>query len=136
MRLWLRILVTLVLAPLVWQIGVIYLGTNMGGSPDALATASLTSLPKVYLVYTLPALAVVALLLLPADRLLARIGADLLVVAVAPLLALAVPVVLRLVTGDPRLDVAALDALAFLYGLVFGLTVREPARAVIQDRPA
>ncbi len=128
MRLWHRILITLVLAPLLWQLGAIYLGANTSGAEGALA-ASMTNLPIAYLVYTLPALAIVALLLIPADRLLALIGADLLIVAVAPLLALAVPVVLRLFVDSPRLDAAGLDGLAVLYGLVFGLTVREPARA-------
>ena len=126
MNWWLRILVTLVLAPILSQLASIYLGSTQGGAPEALLTAALVALPKVYLVYTLPALALVALFLLPADRLLARVGADLLIVGVAPLLAMLVPLLLSLVSSDPRLDAAGLVYLAFAYGLVFGLTIREP----------
>ncbi len=126
MRWWWRIVVTLVLAPIVWLLAAIYLGTTTGGTADALAKASLASLPKLYLIYNLPALAVIALVLLPVDRLLTSIGADLLIVAVAPILAYLVPVVLSLVIHDPRLDATAIHGLAFTYGLVFGLTIREP----------
>ena len=119
MRWWLRILVTLVLAPILWQLAAVYVGSAQGGALDALITAATTTLPKTYLIYTLPALAVIVIVLLPADRLLALVGADLLVVVVAPL-------VLSGAIHDPRLDAAGLRGLAFAYGLVFGLTVREP----------
>ena len=136
MRLWLRVVVTLVLAPLIWQAVEIYLGANQGGDPSDLAASSLRMLGTTYLIYSLPALAIIVVLLVPIDRLLALIGADLLVVAVAPLVAGLVPLVLAHV--DPRLDAAGIGALAVLYGLVFGLTVREPRRAPapLKDRPA
>ena len=127
MRWWLRILVSLILAPILWQLAGIYLGTTQGGTPDAMVAAAYRTLPKLYLVYTLPAVALLLLLLL-ADRLLALAGLDLLIVAVAPLLAVLVLLVASRFIADPRLD--ALYYLAFAYGLVFGLTVREPPRAV------
>ena len=123
MRWWWRTVVTLALAPIVWQLASIYLGSTTGRGIDQLATSSLASLPMIYLNYTLPAVALVMVVLLPADRLLSLIGADLMIVVVAPILACGVLVALsRFVTG-PRLD--ALYSLAFAYGLVFGLTVRE-----------
>ena len=137
MRLWLRVLVALVLAPLLWQVGAIYLGANQGGDPADLATKALHLLPEIYLTYTLPALAILALLLVPLDRLLALIGGDLLIVAVAPLVAALVPALLSRVVHNPRLDAAGIGWLAVVYGLVFGLTVREPRRAAsLKDQPA
>lgn len=137
MRLWLRVLVSLVLAPLLWQAGAIYLGANQGGDATDLATKALHLLPGLYLTYTLPALAILALLLVPIDRLLALIGADLLIVAVAPLVAALVPMLLALVVHNPRLDAAGIGWLAVVYGLVFGLTVREPRGIVsVKDQPA
>ena len=129
MRLWLRVLVTLVLAPLLWQAAAVYLGANQGGDPAVMATKSLHLLPSLYLTYTLPALAVVALVLVPVDRLLALIGADLLVVAVAPVVAALVPALLSHIVHNSRLDAAGIGTLALMYGLVFGLTVREPRRS-------
>ena len=131
MRWWLRVLVPLILAPLVWQMAGVYLGTTQGGTPDAMLAAATKTLPKIYLVYTLPALALL-LLLLMADRLLALLGLDLLIVAVAPLVAVLVLLVASRFVADPRLD--ALYYLAFAYGLVFGLTVREPPRAMTASR--
>ncbi len=138
MRLWLRVVVTLVLAPLIWQAAAIYLGANQGGDPGDLATKSLLLLPSLYLTYTLPALAIVALLLVPLDRLLALVGADLLVVGAAPIVAMLVPTLLGFVIHDPRLHAAGIATLAFVYGLVFGLTVREPRATPtpFKDRPA
>ena len=101
MRWWLRILVTLVLAPILWQLATSYLGSTQGGSPDALAQAALASLPKIYLIYTLPALAVVVLCLV-ADRILARLGLDLLIVAVAPAVAQLGPDQFRHICGPDR----------------------------------
>lgn len=138
MRLWLRIVVTLVLAPLLWQAAAVYLGANQGGDAADLAMKALHLLPSLYLTYTLPALALVVVLLVPLDRLLALVGADLLIVAVAPLVAALVPTLLALVVHNPRLDAAGIGWLAFVYGLVFGLTVREPLRtaAPMKDRSA
>ena len=138
MRLWLRIVVTLVLAPLLWQAAAVYLGANQGGDAADLATKALRLLPSLYLTYTLPALALVVVLLVPLDRLLALVGADLLIVAVAPLVAALVPTLLALVVHNPRLDAAEIGWLAFVYGLVFGLTLREPLRtaAPMKDRSA
>ena len=141
MRLWLRVVVTLVLSPLLWQAGAIHLGAAQGGDPKLMAETSMRPLPRLYLTYTLPALAVVVLLLVPIDSLLALFGADLLIVAVAPLVAAMVPPLLSIVVHAPRLDVAGIGTLACVYGLVFGLTIREPRRrtassAPLKERPA
>ena len=127
-RWWVRVIVTLVLAPIVWRLAAVYLEAAQGGSPEDLLAASAAILPKLYLAYTLPALALIVAALIPAGLLLAPIGADLLIVGVAPLLAVLAPGVLSHVLHDPRLDAAGIECLALAYGLVFGLTVREPRR--------
>jgi len=132
-RWWLRIVVTLCLAPLLWQLTRLYIASAQGGLP-ALPEVLLGTL-RIYLLYTLPALAMIAVLLLPADRLLAHLGANLLIVIVAPVLAGLVPVLLSTVIDSPRLHVAGLEALALIYGLVFGLTVRERRRGIDAAAP-
>ena len=84
-------------------------------------------LGRIYVAYTLPALAIVVVLLIPVDLILRRIGLDILIVGIAPLLACLVPVVLAgFGIGQDSVGVLGL---AFAYGLVWGLTIREPAHA-------
>ena len=124
MRWWLRLIVTLVLAPILWRIVAGYIEANGGGNPSNIVSASTLILGKIYIAYTLPALAVIVVLLIPADFILHRLDLDILIVGVAPLLACAVPLVLaRFGIGQGN---AGLLGLAFAYGLTWGLTVREP----------
>ena len=125
MRWWVRLIITLALAPILWQIVEGYLQANAGGNPADLLRGSAALLGKIYIAYTLPALAIVVALLMPADLVLRRLGLAILIVGVAPLLACLVPVVLgRFGVGQ---DNAGIIGLAFAYGLVWGLTIREPA---------
>lgn len=126
MRWWLRLVLTLVLAPVVWRLAALYLETAQGGDAMDLSVQSGDILLRVYLTYTLPAAALIVLLLTPAEFVLRRLGADLLIVGVAPALAWLVPIVLSHFIRDPRLDAEAVKGLAFIYGLVWGLTIREP----------
>ena len=127
MRWWLRLILTLVLAPILWRIVAGYIEANAGGNPSNIVSASTLILGKIYIAYTLPALAVIVVLLIPADFVLHRLDLDILIVGVAPLLACAVPLVLaRFGIGQGN---AGLLGLAFTYGLTWGLTVREPHAA-------
>jgi hypothetical protein len=124
MRWWLRIILTLVLAPILWRLVAGYIAVNAGGSAMDIARGSAVVLGEIYVAYTLPALAIIILLLVPADIVLRRIGVAILIVGVAPLLACLVPLVLaRYGIGQ---DNGGMLGLAFAYGLVWGLTIREP----------
>ncbi len=139
MKWWVRLIVTLVLAPLLWRVVGVYVETQQGGVLPDLAAQSGVVLGKIYLAYTLPAAALVAALLLPADLLLRRLGLDLLIVGVAPLLACAAPLVVeRLVGGASAAQGTGLLGLAFAYGATWALTIREPARGkgVVRPRPS
>lgn len=127
MRWWLRLIITLVLAPILWRIVEAYLQADAGGDPVDLLRGSAAMLGRIYVAYTLPALAIVVVLLIPVDLILRRIGLDILIVGIAPLLACLVPVVLAgFGIGQDSVGVLGL---AFAYGLVWGLTIREPAHA-------
>ncbi len=127
MRWWIRLIITLVLAPILWRLVEGYLQANAGGDLSDLLRGSVTMLGKIYIAYTLPALAVIVVLLIPADLVLRRLGLAILIVGLAPLLACLVPIVLARF-GIGREGVG-LVGLAFVYGLVWGLTIREPAAA-------
>ena len=124
---WIRLIVTLVLAPLLWRLVTAYVASVQGSDPMDLVKSSGPILLGIYIGYTLPAAAMVAAVLTPVGYGLRRIGADLLIVGVAPLLACLTLIVLALVVKDPRIEAATgLLGLAFAYGLVWGLTIREP----------
>ena len=171
MRLWLRVLTTLLLAPLLWgligvyadgQLGAVmttpFLGTLdvltllvhgqfaaipplLGSGWSVLVDASqhlpdvLAPLWPIYLGATLPVAAMTLLILLPAEVSLRRLGLDLLTVFVMPLVAYGVTYAVASFVPDPPAETLSNSlALAALYGLVFGLTIREPRR--LRGRPA
>ena len=125
---WVRLIVTLVLAPLLWRTDWIYIDSQQGGVFADLLRQSVPLLGKLYLAYTLPAAAVLLAIILPVDLLLRKLGLDLLVVGAAPLIACAVPFVLATVLpGAASTGATGLVGLAFAYGVTWGLTIREPA---------
>ena len=125
---WVRLLVTLVVAPLLWRAVGVYIGSQQGGVAADLLWQSAPLLGKLYLTYTLPAAAVLVAIMMPLDLLLRRFGLDLLVVGVAPLVACAVALLLaRALDGAAGGEVSGLVGLAFSYGVTWALTIREPA---------
>ena len=125
---WVRLIVTLVLAPLLWRIAGVYVESQQGGVPADLLVQSVPLLGKLYLTYTLPATAVLLAILLPLGRMFRKLGLDLLMVAVAPLVACAAPLLLGKVLPEVAgTGVSGLLGLAFAYGLTWALTIREPA---------
>ena len=134
---WARLILTLVLAPILWRAVGGYIETQQGADWAGVLTGSALVLGKVYLAYTIPAAVALLVLLLPADMLLRRLGLDLLIVVVAPLLACAAPIVLERVSGRaPTGQDAGLLGLAFAYGITWALTIREPARDKGVVRPS
>ena len=126
MRWWVRLIVTLILAPLLWRLGIAYIASEQGATWSDLAQQSGNVLASVYLTFTLPALVLCAILL-GADRILHRLGLDLLTIIVSPILAWVVAaVILDLVQGSGGQSHGGAILLAVVYGLVWGLTIREP----------
>ncbi len=125
---WVRLLLTLVLAPLLWRTVGVYVESQQEGTLTDLLAQSGPLLGKLYLTYTLPAAAVLLAILLPLDLLLRRFGLDLLMIGIAPLVACALPLLLEkslpAMVGD---ESSGLLGLAFAYGLTWALTIREPA---------
>ena len=129
MRWWLRVVLTLVLAPLLWRFADAYILNQQGTSWSDLAEQSIPLLGKVYVTFTLPALVLCGGLLALSDLILHRLGLDLLTVIVSPLLAGAVALAIFDLVHDARLEAAqGATVLAVTYGLVWGLTIREPRR--------
>ena len=127
---WVRLILTLALAPLLWRVVGVYVESQQGGVATDLLARSVPLLGKLYLTYTVPAAAVLLAILLPLDLLLRRLGLDLLVIGVAPLVACAVPLLLAKALPDAaRNGVSGLLGLAFAYGITWALTIREPATA-------
>ena len=125
---WVRLILTLVLAPLLWRTVGVYVESQQGGVATDLLAASVPLLGKLYLVDTLPAAAVLLAILLPLDLLLRRLGLDLLVIAVAPLVACSVAlVVMRALPDGTGPEGVGPVGLAFAYGATWALTIREPA---------
>ena len=124
MRVWHRLVLTLVLAPILWRLGAIYIATQ-GGEPAAdLWRASPALLGKVSLVATIPAL-VLLLILVATEWVLKRLGVDLFIAALAPMLAAAAAVGVTSLVHDPRVPEGSVG-LFVAYGLVWGLGIREP----------
>ena len=122
---WVRLIVTLVLAPLLWRAVGIYVESQQGGGVGELLQRSVALLGKVYLVDTLPAAGLLAIIL-PVDLLFRKLRLDLLVVGAAPLIACAVPFALARL-WPAGVEAPGLAGLAVTYGLTWGLTIREPA---------
>lgn len=130
MRWWHRLLVTLILAPLLWRLGVCYIASQQGSSWADLAQQSVGVLGEVYLVFTLPAL-VLCLVLLACDGLLHALRLDLMTVLVSPLVAFGIAEAVITLVPEAHVEAAAAQgalSLAVFYGLVWGLTIREPRR--------
>lgn len=126
---WVRLILTLVLAPLLWRAVGVYVDSQQGGAATDLLARSVPLLGKLYLTYTLPAAVVLLAILLPLDVLLRKLGLDLLVIGVAPLVACAVPLLLGKALPEMAGEVSGLLGLAFAYGVTWALTIREPAKA-------
>ena len=128
MRWWLRFLVTLVLGPPLWWFLSGYLATQQGSTFAQWLQATPKVLLEVTLVYTLPALLLCAILL-GLDRLLKLLSLDLFTVLVSPIVAYALA--WAAVNFIPEQHVRAAGSslpLFVCYGLIWGLTIREPLR--------
>ena len=136
---WARLILTLVLAPLLWRLVGFYVETQEGAAWGDVLAESGAVLGKVYLACTLPAATLLLVVLAPADLMLRRLGLDLLIVVIAPALACAVPILLeRLIGAASPAQGSGYLGLAFAYGATWALTVREPSRAkgVVRRRPS
>jgi len=127
MRWWLRVVLTLVLAPLLWRLGVAYLASQQGAPWGDLARQSPQVLASVYITFTLPALGLCAVLAVM-DLVLHKLGLDLFTVLLSPLVAGLVATAIVRFVRNPHVQEAGEVAtlLAIAYGLVWGLTIREP----------
>lgn len=128
MRWWLRFVLTLVFGPPVWWIITGYVATQQGSTLGQWWQDLPKVLPEVYLVYTLPAL-LLCVILLGIDRLLKLASLDLFTVLVSPIAAygLAWAAVHFIPEQHAMAAGASLPLFAF-YGLVWGLTIRDPGR--------
>ena len=127
MRWWLRVVLTLVLAPLIWRLCTGYIDSQTGTSWTDIAQQSLPLLGKVYATFTLPALVLCGGVLALVDIILQRLGLDLMTVVISPLLAFAVALGIVHFVQEPHVQAAeGATVLALVYGLVWGLTIREP----------
>ena len=128
MRLWLRFLVTLVLGPPVWWILTGYLATQQGSTLAQWFQAMPKVLAEVYLIYTLPALLLCAILL-GMDRLLKLLSLDLFTVLASPVVAYALAwAAIKFIPEQHVQAAGSLLPLFACYGLIWGLTIREPLR--------
>ena len=134
MRWWLRFVLTLVFGPPLWWIVTGYAATQQGATFEQWYQDMFKVLPEVYLLYTLPALLLCAILL-GLDRLLKLASLDLFTVLVSPVLAFGLAWAAVTFVPEPHVKAAgaALPLFAF-YGLVWGLTIREPRRRRDGDR--
>lgn len=129
MRWWLRLVVTLLLTPLLWRLVTAYLANQQGMSWNDLLQQSPTILGGLYLMFTLPALVLCGAVLTLSDFVLDRLGLALLTVVVSPLLAWGVVALIVHFVPEPHAQaVASAMSLFVAYGLVWGLTIREPHR--------
>ncbi len=105
------------------------LGAGGGVLVDAVSQLPdmLAPLLPIYLGATLPVLALVVLILMPAEYSLRRLGLDLLTVLAMPVAAYFFTAAVASFVPDPPAETLSTSLwLAALYGLVFGLTIREP----------
>ena len=134
MRWWLRFVVTLMLGPPFWWTVTGYVATQQGATFSQWLQNLPRILVQVYLIYTLPAL-LVCVILYGVDRLLKLVSLDLFTVIVSPIVAYALAWAAVRYISEPHVRAAgsALPLFAF-YGLVWGLTIREPRRRRVGDR--
>lgn len=126
MRWWLRFISTLVLGPAAWWIASGYVATQRGTTFMQWLQATPKVLAEVYLVYSLPALLLCAILY-AVDRLLKLASLDFLTVVVSPLLAYGLAYAAVHYIPEQHVQAAGSSISLFVcYGLVWGLTTREP----------
>ena len=134
MRWWLRFVLTLVFGPPLWWIAAGYVATQQGGTLMRWWQATPKVLPEVYLFYTLPALLLCALLF-GLDRLLKLVSLDLFTVIMSPIVAYALAWAAVHFIPEPHVRAAGSALPLFVcYGLVWGLTIREPRQRRAGDR--
>ncbi len=134
MRWWLRFVLTLLMGPLVWWIASGYLATQQGSTFMQWLQATPKVLPAVYLVYTLPALLLCAILY-AVDRLLKLASLDFITVIVSPVLAYGLAWAAVHYIPEQHVQAAGSSLpLLVCYGLVWGLTIREPRRRRLGGR--
>ena len=128
MRWWLRFVLTLLLGPLVWWIASGYVATQQGSTFTQWMQAIPKVLPEVYLVYTLPALLLCAILF-AVDRLWKVASLDFVTVIISPVLAYGLAWAAVHFIPEQHVQAAGSSLPLFLcFGLVWGLTIREPRR--------
>ena len=128
MRPWLRFVLTLVLGPLIWWLVGGYVATQQGSTIAQWWGDLPEVLPHAYLVYTLPAV-LLLVILLGIDRLLKLASLDLFTVIVSPVVAFGLAWAAVRFVPEPHVQAAgAVLPLFACYGLVWGLTIREPKR--------
>ncbi len=134
MQWWLRFVLTLVLGPPAWWIASGYVATQQGTTFMQWLQATPKVLPEVYLVYSLPALLLCAILY-AVDRLLKLASLDFFTVIVSPLLAYGLAYAAMHTIPEPHVQAARSSLPLFVcYGLVWGLTIREPRRRRLGGR--
>ena len=127
---WWRLILTLVLGPILWWGLAGYVAIQQGMS----FAQWLADVPKpsAYLVLTLPA-AILCLVLIGLERLLKLSSLDIFTVILAPLVGYAL--CRGVVQAVPMFhNAAGLTPVFAAYGLVWGLTIREPRRRGTGDR--
>ena len=136
MRWWQRLIITLILAPLLWRLGICYIASQQGSTWAELAQQSVDVMLAVFITFTLPALALCAVLL-ASDWLLHRLGLDLMTVLVSPLVAFGIASAVLRFVREPHVQAAhGAVSLAVFYGLVWGLTIRERRRVRSVEEPS
>ncbi len=134
MRWWLRLVLTLVFGPPVWWILTGYVATQEGSTLGQWWQNAPKVLAEIYVLYTLPALLLCAILL-GIDRLLKFGSLDLFTVLVSPLAAFGLAWTAVHFIDEPHVGAAGASLPLFVcYGLVWGLTIREPGRRRDGDR--
>lgn len=125
MRWLFRPVTTLLLGPIVFVLVRLYL---QGAPSDAeMWRAAARQVGAIYATFTFPALILVLAILLPVDLILRRTGFGLATVLVSPILAIAAVSLLRDIVTEPHIQAWSSLSLAAAYGLVWGLTIRDPA---------
>lgn len=128
-RLWpllFRLVSTLVVAPPLFLAVVLYIRVQTAGG-GSFWPAAAKELGQLYLDVSLPALALI-LILAPLDYVLQRVDFGLTTIVISPLVAGLIVFGLGDVFNEPHVrKAAAMLPLFVVYGLVWGLTIRDPA---------
>lgn len=125
MRWLFRPVTTLLLGPIVFELVRLYLQATTQGTADM--QTAVRQVGQIYAAFTFPALILILAILLPVDLVLRRTGFGLATVLVSPILAIAAVSLLRDVVNEPHIQAWSSLSLAAAYGLVWGLTIRDPS---------